>query len=634
MRYYELSYQLRKASLRTSPRSWLLEKFDALFLPGAAQGLAPDDLSRSRVVAIAASAMLLVDVSFLLSLPGEFPPEQARTLLVITIIVMMAYTSVLVLLRTLSTPRLPSLLLCLVMTAGYIGANVSFHNPSGASNVISPVLTLMAFFLLGARGGFFFAAAMSLYTLISQPSGVSPSDTLTGGARLPAEQLFSALCIMGVWGLSYLHSQARDKAQAALEQTLKSLREGERKLSSLVESTDDVVCSLDTQGHLLTANSRMLRWFTELTGQQVRLGEPITTPRFLERHPDWQELFSQALRGERVRQEVSYPQGETSTALDLSLTPIAGESGAPTGVTVFGRDITARRQAEARLGDLHRTLLETSRKAGMAEIATGVLHNVGNTLNSVNVSAMAVATRLRGLRVPGLLRATEMMKQHSEDLTSFLTHDDKGRRLPEYLESAARQLSDDQSAMLEELQSLTKNVEHIKTVVGMQQEHARVVSVVESVALPELLDDALRLHANSFERLGIQVRREYAPVPRIMVDRHKLLQIVVNLLSNARHALMDCPRPDKQLTLRIIPHGEGRLRIEVADNGVGILPENLARMFTHGFTTKKDGHGFGLHISALTATEMQGSLTCSSAGSGQGATFTIDLPLNHEQAHG
>jgi PAS domain S-box-containing protein len=437
---------------------------------------------------------------------------------------------------------------------------------------------------------------------------------------------------MGVWWLSYLQSQARDKAQAAQELTLKDLREGERKLSSLVESTDDVVCSLDTQGHLLTANSRMLKWFTELTGQQLRLGEPITTPRFLERHPHWQELFSQALRGERVRQEVSYPHGETSTALDLCLTPIAGESGAPTGVTVFGRDITARREAEARLGELHRTLLETARKAGMAEIATGVLHNVGNTLNSVNVSAGVVTKTLRDLRVPGLFRMSELMQQHSEDLAGFLTHDEKGRRLPQYLQSVARQLSEDQRTMLEELQSLSQNVEHIKTVVGMQQEHARFVSMVESVALPELLDDALRLNATSFDRLGIQVRREYAPVPLLMVDRHKLLQILVNLLSNARHALMDCSRPDKQLTLRITPHGEGRVRIDVADNGGGILPENLPRMFTHGFTTKKGGHGFGLHISALIATEMQGSLTVSSAGSGQGATFTIELPLKPEPA--
>jgi signal transduction histidine kinase len=175
-------------------------------------------------------------------------------------------------------------------------------------------------------------------------------------------------------------------------------------------------------------------------------------------------------------------------------------------------------------------------------------------------------------------------------------------------------------------------VDHIKSVVNMQQEHARFTGMVEAVTLPELIDDALRLHATSFERLGIQLRREYTPVPPLRVDRHKLLQILVNLLSNARHALLGTERPDKQLTLRILPLPGERLRIELADNGLGIAPEHLPRLFSHGFTTKKTGHGFGLHSSALAASEMNGSLTCTSPGPGQGATFTIELPLIPEQA--
>jgi signal transduction histidine kinase len=376
----------------------------------------------------------------------------------------------------------------------------------------------------------------------------------------------------------------------------------------------------------------MRRWFSQIFGQEPRLGEPLTVPSFLERHPDWPESFRRALHGERVRIELVYPLGQEQFALDFSLTSIAGEAGQPAGVTIFGRDVTARRQAEARLSELHRTLLETSRKAGMAEIATGVLHNVGNTLNSVNVSATLVSERLYGSRIQGLVRATELMKEHTPDLGDFLTRDERGRLLPEYLLSVSRQLAEEHAAMKVELQSLTKNVDHIRSVVRMQQEHARFVGVVEEVALPELLDDALRLHATSFERLGIQVRREYAPVPPLRVDRHKLLQILVNLLSNARHALVESRGTDKHLTLRISLQPQARLRIDVADNGMGIAPEHLPRIFALGFTTKKDGHGFGLHASAQAAREMEGSLTCTSAGPGQGATFTIDLPLNPEQA--
>jgi signal transduction histidine kinase len=67
--------------------------------------------------------------------------------------------------------------------------------------------------------------------------------------------------------------------------------------------------------------------------------------------------------------------------------------------------------------------------------------------------------------------------------------------------------------------------------------------------------------------------------------------------------------------------------IIVRDNGVGILPENLTRIFGHGFTTKKDGHGFGLHSGALAAKQMNGALSVQSAGPGKGAAFTLELPI-------
>jgi two-component system, LuxR family, sensor kinase FixL len=77
-----------------------------------------------------------------------------------------------------------------------------------------------------------------------------------------------------------------------------------------------------------------------------------------------------------------------------------------------------------------------------------------------------------------------------------------------------------------------------------------------------------------------------------------------------------------------------RLRITVADNGVGVAPESFSRLFTQGFTTKKEGHGFGLHSSALAAEEMGGTLTCVSEGPGRGAAFTLELPLDERAAVG
>jgi signal transduction histidine kinase len=297
------------------------------------------------------------------------------------------------------------------------------------------------------------------------------------------------------------------------------------------------------------------------------------------------------------------------------------------------RDIKAREEAEAKLSEVHRTLLEVSRQAGMAEIATGVLHNVGNTLNSINISVSLVTERLRASRVPRLVQVTQMLSEHSADLAAFFTTHPQGPLLLVYLRAVAAQLAEDREAFLVEMQALSENVDHIKSIISMQQQHARLVGVVEQVSVPQLINDALRLHAVSFERMAIEVRCEYAEVPPILVDRHKLLQILLNLVTNARHALGESDRPGKCLTIRVgLAEGGERLRIEVSDNGMGIAPEHLSRLFSQGFTTKKTGHGFGLHISALAAEELNGRLSGTSAGLGQGATFTIELPIQGEDS--
>ena len=299
------------------------------------------------------------------------------------------------------------------------------------------------------------------------------------------------------------------------------------------------------------------------------------------------------------------------------------------------QSVTAYQGAELRLTGMHHTLVDVSRQAGMAEIATGVLHNVGNTLNSVNISTSLVIDQLRMSRVAGLSRAVELLREHSADLGTFLSTDPRGQKLPSYLSALADQLQQERGTMLQEMQALSDSVDHIKSIITMQQKHARTAGTLEALHLPQLIDEALRLNAVSFERQGIRIERQYEDVPPLIVDRHKLLQILINLLTNARHALAESDKEDKQLSIRVrTAQGGERLLLEVADNGKGIAPENLPRLFSQGFTTKKTGHGFGLHISALSAEEMKGQLTCASAGPGQGATFTLELPMRGPEAEG
>jgi len=298
----------------------------------------------------------------------------------------------------------------------------------------------------------------------------------------------------------------------------------------------------------------------------------------------------------------------------------------------LSREVAERKRAESELEETHRQLIQTARQAGMAEVATDVLHNVGNVLNSINVSATLVADRLRRSKISEFDRAVGIMREHSADLGTFITSDEKGKLLPGFLNMLSEHLEQERTALLQELRTLVNNVDHVKTIVAMQQSYAGVAGMVEAVSLAGLIEDALKFNLASSEKHGIKVVRHYDELPDVRVDKQKLLQILVNLITNAKDALVAAGEEGRQLTVRILRAAEDRVRIEVTDSGIGIPSENLTRIFSHGFTTKQHGHGFGLHASANAANEMGGRLTATSDGPGRGATFSLELPLEPTDA--
>lgn len=167
-----------------------------------------------------------------------------------------------------------------------------------------------------------------------------------------------------------------------------------------------------------------------------------------------------------------------------------------------------------------------------------------------------------------------------------------------------------------ELAALSKNVEHMKEIVNAQQSNATVVPLVEALNLRDLLEDALRINL---------MARKYTDTHFISGDKHKILQILINLITNAKQAMSQSEL--KTLTLTTDTEAAGEIRVSIQDTGCGIAAENLAHIFSYGFTTKTGGHGFGLHSSALAAREMRGFLSVESGGAGQGTTFTLELPL-------
>lgn len=275
-------------------------------------------------------------------------------------------------------------------------------------------------------------------------------------------------------------------------------------------------------------------------------------------------------------------------------------------------------------------LVTTARLAGMAEIANNVLHNVGNVLNSVNISADIVCSTMRESKARGLNNVVKLIQEHSDDIGDFLVRDEKGKMLLPYLFKLVAVLSVEQRNVLDELGSLTRNINHIKSIVATQQSHAGSASMIEEVDLDLVLQDILRLSAGTVGEHRVMVFKEYSDVPALLLDKSRLIQILVNLLRNARQAMdviHDLTRPII-LRAKVVDGDEGRrLQLSVEDQGEGIAPECLSQLFIHGFTTRKEGHGFGLHSCALAANEMGGTLKAHSDGPGTGAVFTLEFPM-------
>jgi PAS domain S-box-containing protein len=411
-----------------------------------------------------------------------------------------------------------------------------------------------------------------------------------------------------------------------------ALRHSKAVLDDTFEYMDQGISLVDSDLNMIATNRR----FFELLDFPESLATPGTPFAAYIRHNALRGDYGPGDIEEQVRSRVetakrceahhferTRPDG---TVIEVRGMPVPGR-----GFVTIYTDITQRARAEQALHETQAELVGTARRAGMAEIATNVLHNVGNILNSVNVSAGLMASTLHKSRAQGLAKAVQMMNEHAADLGDFLTRDDKGRMLPRYLNEIAQTLAQEQQGMLCELEHLTRSIDHIKAVVATQQSYAGVSSVIEPVHMPELVADALRIDGDAQAHDQMVVVKEFADVPESRLDRSRVLQILVNLISNAKHAMEGVVGRPRRLTLRLETAGH-KLRLCVQDEGEGISAENLTRIFAHGFTTRKNGHGFGLHSCALAARQMGGALTAYSDGPGKGATFTLELPIDGTDA--
>lgn len=405
-----------------------------------------------------------------------------------------------------------------------------------------------------------------------------------------------------------------------------ALRQSEEQFRSLFENAPVGLYRSSSDGRFTMANPSLLRLLGYSSFEEIK---ELDVHRELCVSPEYRTHFNDCLARIGMVDETEV-QWRRRDGRVIYVRESAKAIRSPQGELLYCEgcveDITARKEAQVELQRLHRELVDASRAAGMAEVATSVLHNVGNVLNSVNVSATVVHEQLSRSKVTGLRQAVDLLRQNLAQLDTFLRDDPRGRLLPDFLLKVTEHVEAEHGRWSDELRDMKKNIEHMKVIVSMQQSHAKVTGAIEPLSAAELAEDALRMNAPGLEKHRVTVDRQFADVPPVMADKHKVLQILVNLIRNAKQAMDVNDRASRTLRLKIYKNGSGRVKIQVSDNGMGISAENMTRIFAHGFTTRTNGHGFGLHSGALAAREMGGLLAVESAGVGQGATFTLELP--------
>jgi len=412
----------------------------------------------------------------------------------------------------------------------------------------------------------------------------------------------------------------------------KKAEEKIRLFRNLIERSNDCIFAVEPKwGRFIDVNNRAC---DSLGYTRKEFLNTVTMKNIEESIPDdpaWR-LQIQEIRdkGDIVKEALYRRKDGTKFFVETSLKLINQDK--QEYIIAIARDITERKRAEAKLKAAQEKLLETARKVGMAEVATGVLHNVGNVLNSVSVTAESIQKRIRNSKVPYLGDAVNLLEEHSNELGSFMTNEERGKKLPMFLSNLFKELVDEQDRCLEALEALTKHVQHVADIIQLQQSYSNTKGLIEPTSLAELINDAIQINAEALSRNNVEVRREITDLPAMLLDRHKVLQILTNLFSNGIYALSKSNKDEKILTISVNKLKDNYIQIEVCDNGIGIPEENMTRIFEHGFTTKKKGHGFGLHSTALSVNELNGSIRAHSDGVDQGATFTIKLPFKTQEA--
>ena len=409
---------------------------------------------------------------------------------------------------------------------------------------------------------------------------------------------------------------------------LPALETHARHFNDLFESVYDAALVTSTNGEIVKCNGRASDFFQfsprEFVGRSI-----LEVIAGLDR--ETVRLVTKTLKAERhVFIEATCTRQDGSSfpsEITVSLIRLFDED----SLCFFIRNITVRKETEDALQQAQRELVDAAHLAGMAEIAVGVLHDVGNLLNSVNVSCETILTKLRSSSLPSLEQAAELIQAQGEALPTFIAEDPRGAKLPDLMVAATGLLADERGDIKGEAERMLDRLRIMGEVVSAQQSYATHGLYRENADLNAVVTDALAILQASLAQSAIEVETDLQGVPSVQVQKTKVVHVLVNLIQNARDALLEAEGDKRQITISTSA-AEQQVLLRVADNGKGIAADDLERVFSHGFTTKPDGHGFGLHTSANFMTEMDGTIEAESPGLGNGAAFTLSFPLEEYDA--
>jgi len=292
-------------------------------------------------------------------------------------------------------------------------------------------------------------------------------------------------------------------------------------------------------------------------------------------------------------------------------------------------EVAERRRVERELVSANALTYAISHRAGMAEVANSVLHNVGNVLNSANVSALILYEQHKTTSLKDFPLAISLMTAHQNDLAQYLLQDPQGRQIPDYLKLLAEVWEAEYANAIKELEQLMLSMQHIKEIVARQQSLSGQGGLKVRMNLKDELRDAISFLAVQLKESEIEVALQVGDAVWWTGDRIKLTQIILNIVMNGQQAIMASVEKNiRKLQIQVSQSHDHTLRIDFTDNGIGMTEATLNGLFSYGFTTKENGHGLGLHASAVAAHEMGGTLTAHSDGMYLGSTFSLTLPID------